>query len=110
MPQPYAFIHGLRIFHEACIYVTANAITFAQGQTRHGASKFMDTGTSMPNVQGGYNGMALHILRRNPSTLLSCNVAPSFQHTNYQHIQNICNRTTKNRDFKSEKQTLRLTG
>jgi hypothetical protein len=43
MPQSYDFIHGLRTFHEACIYVTAIAITFAQGQTRHGASKFMDT-------------------------------------------------------------------
>jgi hypothetical protein len=40
---------------------TAFAITVAQGQTGHGASKFMDTGTSMPNVQGGYNGTALRI-------------------------------------------------
>jgi hypothetical protein len=107
MSQSYVFIHGLRIFHEACVYVKATAITFAQGQTRHGASKFMDTGISMPNVQGGYNGMALPIPCSKASTVLSCNLAPCLESIHYQHIQDICNRTsTHNRDFKSE--TLRL--
>jgi hypothetical protein len=101
MPKYYVFIHCLRIFHAAWVYGTAIAITFAQGQTRHEASKFMDTGTSTPNVQGGYKGMALHIPSSNPSTVTICNVAPCFERVYYQQIQNICSRTTNNRDFKS---------
>jgi hypothetical protein len=51
-------------------YITVIAISFIQGQAGHGASEVMDTGTPMPNIQGGYNGMVLHIPTSTATTIL----------------------------------------